>query len=87
MKKIIECDQKNGLESLLGERVLLMCLNYFYVGKLMGVNRTCVMLHDASIVYETGDWSASSWKDAQAVQRSVVYVRLAAIESFMPERG
>jgi len=87
MKKIVEIDPKSGMESLLGARVLLMCMNYFYVGKLMGVNRSCVLLHDASIVYETGDWSAASWKDAQSIKRSAVYVRLAAIESFMPERG
>ena len=87
MKKIVEIDPKAGLESLLGERVLLLCLNYFYAGKLVGVNRASVLLHDASIVYETGDWSAASFKDQQAIKRSAVYVRIAAIEAFMPEKG
>lgn len=87
MKKIVEVDAKAGIESLLGERVLLMCLNYFYVGKLAGVSKTCVLLENASIVYETGDWSAAEWKDAQCVRRKAVYVRLAAIEAFMPEKA
>ena len=86
MRKIVEIDAKAGLESLLGERVLLMCLNYFYVGRLMGVNRTSVLLHDAAIVYETGEWSAASFKDVQALKRSTWYVKLGAIESFGPEK-
>jgi hypothetical protein len=87
MKKIVEIDAKAGLESLLGERVLFMCLNYFYVGKLIGVNRTCVLLEDASIVYETGEWGAPQWKDAQPVHRKVLYLRTGCIESFMPEKA
>ena len=86
MRKIVEIDPKAGLESLLGERVLLLCLNYFYAGKLVGVNRTCVLLHDVSIVYETGEWGAPNWKDAQKVGRPV-YVRNGCIEAFMPEKA
>ena len=85
MKKIIECDDKEGLDSLLGKRVFFMCLNYFYVGELVGVNNTCVLLENASIVYETGEWGAPAWKDAQRVGRPV-YVRLGCIESFMAEK-
>ena len=85
MKKIVEIDAKAGLESMLGERVLVMCLNYFYAGKLAGVNRTCVLLEDCSIVYETGEWSAPDWKTAQNMGRPV-YVRLGCIESFMAEK-
>ena len=86
MKKIVEIDTKAGLESLLGERVILLCLNYFYVGKLTGVNRTCVLLTDAAIVYETGGWDAQSWRDAQPTRRPT-YVRIGCIESFMPEKA
>jgi hypothetical protein len=84
MKKIVEIDEKDGLESLLGERVILLCLNYFYVGKLTSVSRTCALLEDASIVYETGQWNAKTWKDAQKLHRPV-YVRLGCLESFMRE--
>lgn len=84
MRKIIEVDERSGLASLMGERVLLMCLNYFYAGRLAGVDKTCVLLEDCSIVYETGEWSADKWKAAQPLGRPV-FVRLACIESFMPE--
>ena len=65
MKKIVEIDAKEGLESLIGEEVLLMCANYFYAGKLVGVNRTVVKLTLARVVYDTGAWDKKQWSDAQ----------------------
>ena len=44
MKILIEQSNKEGLEALLGKRVLLMCANYFYSGVLIGVNKACVKL-------------------------------------------
>ena len=82
MKKIIEEIESEGLEKLLGERVLLLCGCYFYHGLLRGVNADCVLLEDASIVYETGEWSAKSYKDAQRLPVKEWYVRIATIESF-----
>jgi len=70
-----------GLLALLGKRVLLMCLNYFYEGDLVGVNDTCVLLEDAGIVYETGKWSEKSWADRQQLP-GPHYVQISAIESF-----
>jgi hypothetical protein len=83
MKKIVEIDTKEGLESLLGQKVLLLCANYFYTGRLVGVNRTCVLLDEAAIVYETGRWDAPEFVDSQSVGRPL-YVRTSAIEAFMP---
>ena len=40
MKKIVDDVDGEGLEKFLGEKVLLMCSNYFYTGKLIGVNET-----------------------------------------------
>ena len=82
MKRIVESSEKDGLDSLIGEQVILLCSNYFYAGKLVGVNKTCVALLDARIVYETGEWSASSWKDAQPIGPGETYVRIQAIEAF-----
>ena len=82
MKKIIETTDKEGLEKLLGERVLLLCGCYFYNGVLAGVNDDYVMLTDASIVYETGEWSAKQYKDGQKLPAKEWYVQVAAIESF-----
>ena len=80
MKKIVEVSDE-GLEGLLGETVTLLCMNYFYTGKLIGVNSTCVKLEGPSIVYETGEWSSKSWKDAQKLPGDI-YVQIAAIEAF-----
>ena len=77
-----ETGQKEGLESLLGEEVILLCMNYFYAGELVGVNDNSVKLANAKIVYETGEWSAKSWKDAQALPLEATYVQIGAIESY-----
>jgi hypothetical protein len=83
MKKIIEVDSKTeGLDHLLGERVLLICSAYFYSGKLVGVNDTFVVLEDAAIVYETGAWSNKAYTDEQKLHTKFWNVQRAAIESF-----
>lgn len=81
MKKLVEEVNGEGLDKLLGERITLFCLNYIYTGKLMGVNNSCVLLTDASIVYETGELKTKNWKDAQALPNDW-YVQISAIESF-----
>jgi hypothetical protein len=83
MKRIVEDSaKKEGLDSLLGEKVILLCGNYFYAGKLVGVNKTQVALEDASIVYETGSWTDKTWKDAQSLGTGEHYVRIQWIESY-----
>lgn len=69
-----------GLLSLLGEPVILFCMNYFYAGTLAGVNADCVLLEDGGIVYETGTFSDKQWKDFQKIGN--VYVRIASIEAY-----
>lgn len=83
MKKIVEVTEVEGegLTALLGEQVLLFCLNYIYTGKLIGVNSTCVLLEKPQIVYETGSFVEKKFKDAQALPEQC-YVMLSAIESF-----
>lgn len=82
MKRIIETDEKGGLESLLGEKVLLMCANYFYSGKLVGVNAAFVQLEDAAIVYETGPFTQKTYQDEQKLHVKTWFVQMAAIESY-----
>ena len=82
MKKIIETDESEGLESLLGETVTLICMSYFYTGKLVGVNDTCVKLKDPYMIYETGAWNKADWEDAQKLPKEFLYVSIPAIESF-----
>jgi hypothetical protein len=82
MRKIIENVEGEGLEKFLGEKVLLMCGCYFYHGILKGINDTCVLLEDPSIVYETGSWGDKTYKDIQRLPADSWYVRIETIESF-----
>lgn len=81
MKKLVEEVSGEGLVKLMGERVTLFCAVYIYTGKLIGVNDTCVLLEDAAIVYETGPFNESKWKDAQPLPNQW-YVQIGMIESF-----
>jgi len=80
MKKIVEVSDE-GFEGLLGETITLFCMNYFYTGKLIGVNATCVKLEDAKIVYETGEWSSKDWADVQSLPGDI-YVQISSVEAF-----
>ena len=82
MRKIVEEVSGEGLEKLLGETVTLFCAVYIYTGKLVGVNETCVLLEDTSIVYETGPFNEKEWKDAQKLPNKHWYVQTSMIESF-----
>ena len=82
MRKLITEVENEGLEKLLGETVTLFCMNYFYNGKLVGVNDTCVLLSEPKIIYETGKFSDSNWKDIQSMGVDELYIQKAAIESF-----
>lgn len=81
LQEVVEVSGE-GLESLIGKKVTLFCANYFYTGKLVGVNQTCVKLADAAIVYETGSFTDKNYKDEQPLGAKEFYVQTAAIESF-----
>jgi hypothetical protein len=83
MKKIVSVTEVDGegLVGLMGETVMLFCLNYIYTGTLAGVNDTCVLLENPAIVYETGAFSDKSFKDKQPLPFQL-YVQLSALESF-----
>ncbi len=84
MKKIVNVTevQGEGLVALLGEKVMLFCMNYIYAGILSGVNESCVQLTEAHIVYETGSFADKGFKDAQRLPGEAWYVQVGAIESF-----
>lgn len=81
MKKLIEVENE-GLVSLIGENVTLFCANYFYAGKLTGVNDDCVRLDNPRIVYDTGPWTDKKYADEQALPCGHIYVSTAFIEAF-----
>ena len=83
MKQLVKVEEveAEGLMGLLGQRVTLFCGVYIYTGKLVGVNTSFVKLSQASIVYETGEFTSKTWKDAQLLPNDW-YVQTQAIESF-----
>jgi hypothetical protein len=78
--EVIEVENE-GLVSLLEQTVTLFCAVYIYTGKLVGVNATCVKLENPKIVYETGAFNNSTWKDAQALPNDL-YIQTSMIEAF-----
>ena len=83
MKKIVNVTEVSGegLDKLLGEVITVFCVNYIYTGTLVGVNSDCVLLENPSIVYETGAFSDTAWKDAQRLPHDL-YVMKRSIEAF-----
>lgn len=84
MKKLVEIRnvENEGLIKLMGKKVTFFCLNYIYTGELIGVNDNCVLLKNPSIVYETGAFSDSKFKDEQSLLVDEFYLMKATIESF-----
>ena len=82
MKVLVEENSKEGLEGLLGKRVLLVSAGYFYEGKLVFVNSACVKIEDPSIVYDAGNWESKTYSDMQKLNTDVWYVKTELIESF-----
>ena len=81
MKKIIKTTDDEGLTALLGELVLIFCLNYIYYGKLVGVNDSCIKIEKCNIIYETGAFNEKAFKDKQFLAEEW-YIAISAIESF-----
>jgi hypothetical protein len=83
MKKLVSVQEveNEGLVGLLGEEITVFCANYIYAGKLIGVNESYIKLTGAKIVYETGELTTKTWKDAQALPKDW-YIQTGAIESF-----
>jgi hypothetical protein len=79
-KKLVEVESE-GLVSLIGKNVTFFCANYIYTGKLEGVNEKCVKITSAKIVYETGSFDETDWKDAQSLPNPV-YIMIGFVESF-----
>ena len=71
-----------GLLGLVGQRVMLFCLNYIYEGRLDGQDGGVVELSDAHIVYETGAFGAKGYADSQKLHTDKWYVSLSSVESF-----
>lgn len=80
LKEVVEVENE-GLVALFNQNILVMCMNYFYYGKLVGVNDTCIKLEKCHQIFETGAFTDKNFKDKQFIAE-VWYVQLSAIESF-----
>ena len=84
MKKLVNVVETNetAFESLMGEQITIFSLNYIYHGELIGVNDVNLLLKNPKIVYETGKFSVSGFKDAQSLCCDEFFIQIATIESF-----
>lgn len=84
MKKIVTVTEVEGegLMSFMGKRIFIMAQSFFYVGTLTGVNTSCVLLEDAKVVLESGDFSKKGVAYAESVKGGRIYVQTSAIEAF-----
>ncbi len=83
MKKLVQVEEVEGegLMSLMGEQVILFCMNFNYAGKLVGINDDFVLLENGGIVFKTGDFKLPAWQDFQKVGDKL-YVRPSTIEAY-----
>ncbi len=77
---VIEVEAE-GYLALLGEVITCFCTNYFYTGKLVGVNDTCILLESPKIVFDTGKYSNKDWALAEALPNNI-YINKDAVEAF-----
>lgn len=69
------------MDSLIGKKVILFCMNYIYTGILCDVDSATATLEDGYIVYETGAFSDPKFKDAQFVS-NYLHIHKSSIESY-----
>ena len=69
-------------DSLVGEVVTLVCVNYIYTGYLEEVSEYCARLNPAFVVYQTGEHDVRKpWLDKRPFPGEW-FVALDALESF-----
>jgi hypothetical protein len=81
MKRVVEVDTGVAFEESLGEQITVFCCNYIYTGKLVGVNTTHIELESPKIVYETGELTSNTWRDAQKLPHNW-FIMKSAVESW-----
>lgn len=74
-----------GLESLIGNRVLVKTTGYFYEGLLSAMNEKVIELKDPKIIYDTGPWADDGYEIEEKLQLKSSnnwFVNVDHIESF-----
>src|SRR5271157_3755795 len=75
-------EEATNFDYLLGKQVVFICSSYTYTGTCTGVNATIFEISDPSILYETGNWLANNWKDAQKLPTDKINIGTNQYESF-----
>lgn len=82
MLKIVETDTNQDLESRLNKQVVFMCFNYIYTGVLTAINDKFYRITNPHIIYETGKWTDSKWKDCQSMGEDELDIMVGTFESW-----
>ena len=85
MKKVFEVSDE-GLNYFLGKRIFIVAQSYFYVGKLTGINETCVLLEDSKFVLESGSFEEKGLAIAEKIPGGKCYVMIRNIECFFESK-
>lgn len=71
------------LESLKGFNVILFCSNYFYTGKVVGVDEHTVTIKGARMIFDTGEFkNGPKFKDVEKLYSDEWHINTSFIESF-----
>ncbi len=81
LRKVNE-NKRQDLLNLIGEKVVLLGVNYLYYGVLTEVYEDNVSLQGARIVFETGNITDAKFKDESEMYSSKWNIMLSAVESF-----
>jgi len=71
----------NNLEDLIGQTYVFQCARYIYHGTVKAITSDYIELEDASVVFETGDYSNTSPSDMQALPHNAHIMRQ-SVEAF-----
>lgn len=70
-------------EDNIGKKVLLFGVRYNYSGRLTTVNGNIVCLHDAVMVFDTGDFNDPNWATAAKPKTDIINVNTDLMESYV----
>ena len=86
-KRIIEESETVGVDDLLGETIIVMCMNYTYSGILVSASDDAFLLRNPEIVFKTGPFKEPGWERSEPTCCSEQYIARSAIESYGKIKG
>jgi len=81
-----EVEEVEDITELEGKKYAFQCARYIYYGKVKNVNPSWVELDEASVVFDTGNYSDTSAEDIQELPKKKAYVMRQSIEAIYPTR-